>query len=127
MTQTEKIQLTLPTGPKYAEVAQTTIAHLAIRRGFTLKEVEDLRLIMAETSKLLLGSSKGKESLHISYEVSKEQLKLEAHLEEFEEGPLPERDVEHFTEIVGDLLDSFVIDNENHHICLTKLRLDTES
>ena len=127
MTQTEKIQLTLPAGAQYEEVAQTTIAHLAIRRGFTLKEVEDLRLIMAETTKLLLGSSKDNESLHLSYEVSKEQLKLEAHLEEFEEHPLPVRDLEHFTEIVGDLLDSFVIDNGNHHICLTKLRLDTES
>ena len=44
--QTENIQLTLPASEEYEEIAQTAIAHLAIRRGFTLHEVEDLRLIM---------------------------------------------------------------------------------
>ncbi len=127
MTQTENIQLTLPAVTEYEEVAQTTIAHLAIRRGYTLKEVEDLRLIMAETTKLLIGPSKNNESLHLSYEVTKKQLKLEAFIEEPILNPLPQEDVERFKEVVGDLIDKFLIDNSKNHIYLTKLRLETES
>ena len=44
MENSDQVQLILPTSPTYEKVAQTTIAHLGIRSGFSLKEVEDLRL-----------------------------------------------------------------------------------
>jgi len=127
MTQTENVQLTLPAKTEYEGIAQTTIAHLAIRRGYTLKEVEDLRLIMAETTKLLLGSSRKNESLRLSYEVTIEQLRLEAFIEEQNLNPLSQKGVERFKKEVGDLVDNFSINNKKNYISLTKLRLETES
>ncbi len=127
MTLTENVQLTLPAKTEYEEIAQTTIAHLAIRRGYTLKEVEDLRMIMAETTKLLLGPSRNNESLRLSYEVTTDQLKLEAYIEEPDLNPLSQIEVERFREKVGDLVDTFSIDNDKNHISLTKLRLEKES
>ena len=121
--QTENIQLTLPASEEYEEIAQTAIAHLAIRRGFTLHEVEDLRLIMGETTRLLLGSKAKTESIHLSYEVTKEHLKLEAHLDESVTDPLPQESITRFTETVSELLDHFRIDNEKNCVFLTKHRL----
>lgn len=109
--QNENIQLILPASKDFEEVAQTTIAHLAIRRGFTLSEVEDLRLIMAETTGLLLKLQQSK-SIYLSYEVTKEYLTLEAHLDESSANPLPLEGIEQFTKVVGELLDNFQIDNE---------------
>lgn len=120
--QNENIQLILPASIDFEEVAQTTIAHLAIRRGFTLSEVEDLRLIMAETTGLLLKPQQSK-SIYLSYEVTKEYLTLEAHLDESSANPLPLEGIEQFTKVVGELLDNFQIDNEKNHIYMKKNRL----
>ena len=124
---TEKIQLTLPASEEYEEIAQTTIAHLAIRRGFTLPEVEDLRLIMGEVTRLLLNSEGNTENIHLNYEVTKDHLMLEAYLDESTKGPLPQKDIERFSEVVSELLDQLSIDNEKNSILLTKYRLGSET
>lgn len=124
---TEKIQLTLPASEEYEEIAQTAIAHLAIRRGFTLTEVEDLRLIMGEVTLLLLNSEGNTENIHLNYEVTKDHLMLEAYLDESAKGPLPQKDIEKFSEVVSELLDQLSIDNEKNSILLTKYRLGSET
>tara|TARA_B100001996_G_C18555513_1_gene552586 strand:+ start:585 stop:965 length:381 start_codon:yes stop_codon:yes gene_type:complete len=124
---TEKIQLTLPASEEYEEIAQTAIAHLAIRRGFTLPEVEDLRLIMGEVTRLLLNSEGNTENIHLNYEVTKDHLMLEAYLDESAKGPLPQKDIEKFSEVVSELLDQLSIDNEKNSILLTKYRLGSET
>ncbi len=124
---TEKIQLTLPASEEYEEIAQTAIAHLAIRRGFTLTEVEDLRLIMGEVTRLLLNSEGNTENIHLNYEVTKDHLMLEAYLDESAKGPLPQKDIEKFSEVVSELLDQLSIDNEKNSILLTKYRLGSET
>jgi len=124
---TEKIQLTLPASEEYEEIAQTAIAHLAIRRGFTLTEVEDLRLIMGEVTRLLLNSEGNTENIHLNYEVTKDHLMLEAYLDESTKGPLPQKDIEKFSEVVSELLDQLSIDNEKNSILLTKYRLGSET
>ena len=124
---TEKIQLTLPASEEYEEIAQTAIAHLAIRRGFTLPEVEDLRLITGEVTRLLLNSEGNTENIHLNYEVTKDHLMLEACLDESAKGPLPQKDIEKFSEVVSELLDQLSIDNEKNSILLTKYRLGSET
>ena len=124
---TEKIRLTLPASEEYEEIAQTAIAHLAIRRGFTLTEVEDLRLIMGEVTRLLLNSEGNTENIHLNYEVTKDHLMLEAYLDESTKGPLPQKDIEKFSEVVSELLDQLSIDNEKNSILLTKYRLGSET
>jgi len=124
---TEKIQLTLPASEEYEEIAQTAIAHLAIRRGFTLTEVEDLRLIMGEVTRLLLNSEVNTENIHLNYEVTKDHLMLEAYLDESAKGPLSQKDIEKFSEVVSELLDQLSIDNEKNSILLTKYRLGSET
>ena len=124
---TEKIQLTLPASEEYEEIAQTAIAHLAIRRGFTITEVEDLRLIMGEVTRLLLNSEGNTENIHLNYEVTKYHLMLEAYLDESAKGSLPQKDIEKFSEAVSELLGQLSIDNEKNSILLTKYRLGSET
>ena len=124
---TEKIRLTLPASEEYEEIAQTAIAHLAIRRGFTLTEVEDLRLIMGEVTLLLLNSEGNTENIHLNYEVTKDHLMLEAYLDGSAKGSLPQKDIEKFSEAVSELLGQLSIDNEKNSILLTKYRLGSET
>ena len=120
--QNENIQLILPASEDFEEVAQTTIAHLAIRRGFTLNEVEDLRLIMGETTRLLLESKKNR-NIYLNYEVTKEHLSLEAHLDKSSTSSLSQEGIERYIKVVGELLDNFRIDNKENCIYLKKYRL----
>ena len=45
MENNDQVQLIIPTSSSYEEVAQTTIAHLGLRSGFSLKEIENLRAV----------------------------------------------------------------------------------
>ncbi|MCH1512107.1 MAG: hypothetical protein P8J01_08675 [Acidimicrobiales bacterium] len=123
MTNTENVQLTIPAVTEYEAVAITTIAHLAVRRGFSLKEVEDLRLIMAETTKLLTGLQRQGSTLQLNYNVSERQVHLDAFAKGSYSGPLAEKDITQFRTSVGALLDYFLIDNAKHWVSLTKDRL----
>ena len=123
MTNTENVQLTIPAVTEYEAVAITTIAHLAVRRGFSLKEVEDLRLIMAETTKLLTGLQRQGSTLQLNYNVSDRKVHLDAFAKGSYSGPLAEKDVTQFRATVGALLDYFLIDNAKHWVSLTKDRL----
>ncbi len=67
MENSDQVQLILPTSPTYEKVAQTTIAHLGIRSGFSLKELEDLRLVMKETTNLFILAQKWDNPLHLNY------------------------------------------------------------
>ena len=43
----------------HEEVAQTTIAHLGLRSGFSLKEIENLRSVMEATTKCFSDQNMG--------------------------------------------------------------------
>ena len=95
-------------------------AHLALRRGFSLHEIDDLRLAMDEAAVLLLGPDVGGDRVEIDYAVEASSLGIEASVEGDGVQPLTAGAVELFEAIVGELVDDHLVDAEQRRITVTK-------
>lgn len=75
----DQVHLTIPASAEYAMVARLTAAGIASRLGLTYDEVEDLRVIVAEVCRLLLGSSNGVGggTLTLTYSVSDSEFAID--------------------------------------------------
>ena len=120
----EEILLALPTRPEYGRVARIAAAHLALRRGYTLTEIDDLRLAVDETAILLLGSldhTNGDESRwQVTYSVDGDDVVIEARVEGVATPALPAADVERFAAIATGLVDDLDIDVATRRVRLHK-------
>ena len=67
MENNDQVQLIIPTSSQYEEVAQTTIAHLGLRSGFSLKEIENLREVMKATTDMFFSVREWEKPLHINF------------------------------------------------------------
>ena len=67
MENNDQVQLIIPTSSHYEEVAQTTIAHLGLRSGFSLKEIENLRAVMKATTDMFFSIHEWEKPLHINF------------------------------------------------------------
>ena len=70
MENNDQVQLIIPTSSHYEEVAQTTIAHLGLRSGFSLKEIENLRAVMKATTDMFFSIHEWEKPLHINFSFS---------------------------------------------------------
>lgn len=119
----DQIQLELPAAPEYGRVARIAAAHLALRRGFSLDEIDDLRLVMDEAAVMLLGPGLLANRLEITYSVTDDTVSVEASVSSTADIPLPTERVQRFTDLVGELMDTFSIDRAARRLALTKTRV----
>lgn len=119
----DQIQLELPASPEYGRVARIAAAHLALRRGFSLTEIDDLRLVMDEAAVMLLGPGVHGDRLDVTYSVNDTTVAVDARLVSDAEDSLPIDRVERFSELVGELIDEYSIDRAGRRLTLTKTRL----
>ncbi len=118
-----EIRLGLPARAEYGRIARVGAAHLAHRRGFTLAEIDDLRLAMDESAILLLGDGTGNGGrIDVVYRVSDERVEVELTRKLGASGLLAGERIQRFEELVGGLVDSFRVDNQAASITLTKTR-----
>lgn len=100
------ISLALPGRPEYGRVARVGAAHLAHRRGFTLTEIDDLRLAIDEAVIMLLGPSPRPGRIDIAYRVSPATVDVEL-VSRLDDGgdapPVPAERVERFNDLAGEL------------------------
>jgi serine/threonine-protein kinase RsbW len=120
VSRTDQIHLELPAVPAYGRVMRIAAAHLALRRGFSLHEIDDLRLAMDEAAVLLLGPDVGGDRVEIDYAVEASSLGIEASVEGDGVQPLTAGAVERFEAIVGELVDDHLVDAEQRRITVTK-------
>ncbi len=120
MDSDDQIELELPGSPEYGRVARIAAAHLALRRGFSLNEIDDLRLVMDEAVVMLLGPGSDAERLDITYTVDGDTVKVVATAVTAHDEPLPVDRVERFAELVGELIDEYTIDRAGRRLVLTK-------
>lgn len=120
MSRTDQIHLELPAVPSYGRVMRIAAAHLALRRGFSLHEIDDLRLAMDEAAVLLLGPAVGGDRVEIDYAVETDQLGIEASVTGSGVQPLATEAVERFEAIIGDLVDDHRVDAGQRRITVTK-------
>lgn len=119
----DQIQLELPASPEYGRVARIAAAHLALRRGFSLTEIDDLRLVMDEAAVMLLEPHLTGGRLDVTYSVTDDTVSVDARIVAEDEGTLPIERVERFAELVGELIDEYSIDRSGRRLTLTKTRV----
>ena len=119
----DQIQLELPASPEYGRVARIAAAHLALRRGFSLTEIDDLRLVMDEAAVMLLEPSVDGGRLDVTYSVTDDTVSVDVRVVADDEGSLPMDRVERFAELVGELIDEYSIDRSGRRLTLTKTRV----
>ena len=76
MEDNDQVQLIIPTSSRYEEVAQTTIAHLGLRSGFSLKEIENLRAVMKATTDMFFSIREWEKPLHINFLFSHKEMQV---------------------------------------------------
>lgn len=117
-TDGDQVRLSLPARHEYARVARIAIAALALRLGFTYREVEDLRLAIDESLILLLGIDRPDERMTIRFGTEQGHVELHASTD-FESDIDPEAR-ERFETLVGDLVDSWRLSEDGRDLHLTK-------
>lgn len=73
----DTISLTIPAQPAYLQVVRLIAAGLASRLGFTVDEIEDLRIAVDELSAYLTGSQGREGDLHIRFMLGGNALRIE--------------------------------------------------
>ncbi|MCB0996086.1 MAG: hypothetical protein KDB21_13395 [Acidimicrobiales bacterium] len=120
MSGTDQIHLRLPARPEYGRVARVAAAHLALRKGFSIAEIDDLRLAMDEAAILLLGNRSGDATLSIIYEVDPDTVRVDARVVDDEPTELSGDRIERFVTLAGNLVDEWEVHAELGRISLAK-------
>lgn len=122
VTRSDQIHLELPAIPAYGRVARIAAAHLALRLGFSLHEIDDLRLVMDEAAVMLLGPGVGDGALTVDYQIGDHTIDVDLRLRNESELPLPIERVERFSALVGELVDTYTVDPLERRLQITKTR-----
>ena len=73
----DEVKLTLPSTPEFLRLARVTASGLASRMGFTVDEVEDLRLAIDELTFALTGSPPPVGTVEMRYRLNGASLEVE--------------------------------------------------
>jgi hypothetical protein len=73
----DEVKLSLPSAPEFLRLARVTASGLASRMGFTVDEVEDLRLAIDELCFAVTGSPPPKGTVELRYKIEASGLEVE--------------------------------------------------
>ncbi|MCU1484722.1 MAG: putative anti-sigma regulatory factor, serine/threonine protein kinase [Actinomycetia bacterium] len=73
----EEVRLTMPATPQLLRVARLTAAGLASRLGFSVDEIEDVKIAVDELCFALVGSKGRAGSLTLTYRLGDHQLEID--------------------------------------------------
>jgi serine/threonine-protein kinase RsbW len=77
----QEISLTVPSMPEFLRVARVTASGLASRLGFSIDEVDDLRLALDELCFALIGKGDPDGELALTYVLNDRRLSIEGKFE----------------------------------------------
>lgn len=120
----DRISMELPARAEYGRVARAAAANLALRRGYTLTEIDDLRLAMDEAVIALLGPAAQDTAMSVAFDA--EPARVTVELTVIDGVDIPAARAARFAEIAGGLVDFYEIDRERPKILLVKARDDHE-
>ena len=114
----DHVRLSLPARHEYARIARIGVAALALRLGFTYREIEDLRLAVDESLIFLLGVDRPGERITIRYVIEPGVLTMTASASFPTEADDDARD--RFETLVAELVDSWSSDESAGQVVFTK-------
>lgn len=88
MASQSEVFLTVPAMPEFLRVARVTASGLASRVGFSIDEVDDLRLALDELCFALIGKGDDENELRLRYTLLASGLKIEGSTERADAEPL---------------------------------------
>jgi anti-sigma regulatory factor (Ser/Thr protein kinase) len=106
------IRLALPPAAEFVQVARLTAAALATRAGFSIDEVDDLRIAIDELSALLVQSPGASSDLELRFEVAEHEVKVHGGISSAGHPVLSELS-EKILEVV---VDTYGIDSRDGHV-----------
>ena len=122
MATRDEVRLAVPATPEFLRLARVTASGIASRLGFTIDEVEDLRLAIDELCFVLIGNKERDGTVDLRYHIDRDRLEVEGV------GSFPPGDndlvVNDFTrQILGALLDEYdVYRDEDGRSCFRLLK-----
>ncbi len=72
------VELRIPSKPEWVAVARLAVAAIANRLPFSVEEIEDLKLAIAEACTMCIQQGPGSETIDITCDASMSQLRVEA-------------------------------------------------
>ena len=80
------VELRIPSKPEWVAVARLAVAAIANRLPFSVEEIEDLKLAIAEACTICIQQAGGSESIDITCEASTSQLRVDVRDHRYREG-----------------------------------------
>lgn len=114
----DQVRLSLPARHEYTRVARIAVSALALRLGFTYREVEDLRLAIDESLILLLGADRPDDRITLRFgtEPGHVEIRIEAGFEPL----VSDEGRERFESLVADLVDEWWLGDDRRSLVLSK-------
>ncbi len=124
MPETHEVLLTVPALPEFLRVVRVTASGLSSRLGFSIDDVDDLRLALDELCFTLIGKGTEDAKLRLRYEVSDELLTILGTTPAPEGGNEEARLADFSRQILTALVDEHRVwfDEDGKHFSLTKQR-----
>ena len=120
MTPDDHIRLALPADAEYGRIARIAAAGLALRMGFSYREIEDLRLAVDEALILLLRPDHADGVLTLEFAPTTDLLVIDLDAGADGGSPPDEASRARFADIVGDVVDRYELADDGHRVRLVK-------
>jgi serine/threonine-protein kinase RsbW len=76
ITSTDIVRVRIPASPAYLRVVRLVVADLASRLGFTIDEIEDLKIAVDELAAYMTGSQGRDGTLELVFSVDEERIEI---------------------------------------------------
>ena len=122
MPREDQVKLEFPGSPEYGRVARIAAAQLALRRGFSLHEIDDLRLVMDEAAVMLLSPGLEVERIELTYSMQDDTVRVDVQALPPDGPPISADRIDRFGELAGDLIDEYTVDATARRLTISKTR-----
>lgn len=122
MPREDQVQLELPASPEYGLVARTAAVQLALSQGFSVPEIDDVRLLIDEAVVMLFTSALGIKRIKLTYSIQENMIQISLTGLPTDGDPITADSIEHFTEAVSEIVDEYTIDAIHRQLSLSKVR-----
>jgi len=117
--ESDVVNLSVPARPRFGQLIRVTGANMAARLGWSLVDIDQLRVALEASTDTLLGPLPKKGSLNAAFAVVGEALNVELGLTDGAE-QIPNDRVQSFHEAVDSCVDSAKLDPAAARVFLTK-------
>lgn len=122
MSTRDEVRLAVPATPEFLRLARVTASGIASRLGFTIDEVEDLRLAIDELCFVLIGNKDRDGTVDLRYSIDRDRLEVEG-VGNFEHDETDPMLTAFSRQILGALLDDYdVYRNQQGRSCFRLMK-----